>query len=370
MSCPTKGCQESNALDKILTELNGKTKVLKKQEQDLKDESESDAPKEEDHSSSSDLLTPATDSFDVVSGDSSRESERIRIDAAEILKVKQELAAAKAKIAQQDQELAETRNIKHTMDQTMGPPSEADFGSHSDISEQTMGNIQSAFNASARPFTSRTDNWTQHGGSRPSSSSFPAGIRGRAAWGNQTPTILTDNFGTGVGPIVMYENAVEEQVGSRQFNVTYGDQMSPMDTAFTAPFRTFSGSSGTSLGLDGRMLMDPTQQPQPIGMRRGQSNMRSSSTFSERAGPYPAYANGNTATSPPNFSPVNLPQVYGYQPRPIGPPLSPTGSEYSVSAMQALPSWPNVSRAIGFRQSQGTILTDCHRHKTATARHM
>ncbi|KAJ5495598.1 Meiotic coiled-coil protein 2 [Penicillium diatomitis] len=63
--------------------------------------------------------------------------------AAEVLRLKQELQAANSKIALQEQELAQTRIMKHTLDQALGPPSEADF-SPRDINEPTLTSQQRA----------------------------------------------------------------------------------------------------------------------------------------------------------------------------------------------------------------------------------
>lgn len=76
----------------------------------------------------------------------------------ELLRLKQELLAAKSRIALQEQELAQTRVIKHTLDQALGPPSEADFGAR-DITDQTISHLQSAFNASNPGFGQLQDTW-------------------------------------------------------------------------------------------------------------------------------------------------------------------------------------------------------------------
>ncbi|KAJ5183207.1 Armadillo-like helical [Penicillium capsulatum] len=76
----------------------------------------------------------------------------------ELFRLKQELLAANSKIALQEQELAQTRVMKHTLDQALGPPSEADFSGR-EISEQTITHLQSAFNASNSAFSQVQDAW-------------------------------------------------------------------------------------------------------------------------------------------------------------------------------------------------------------------
>lgn len=72
-------------------------------------------------------------------------------DSAELLRLKQELLAANSRIAVQEQELAQTRVMNHTLDQALGSPSEVDFNGR-DVSEQTISNLQDAFNGSNGTF--------------------------------------------------------------------------------------------------------------------------------------------------------------------------------------------------------------------------
>ena len=50
-------------------------------------------------------------------------ADNVSVDMCEVLRLKQELLVANSKIALQEQELAQTRVIKHTLDQALGPPS-------------------------------------------------------------------------------------------------------------------------------------------------------------------------------------------------------------------------------------------------------
>ncbi|KAK4904739.1 hypothetical protein LTR66_017872, partial [Elasticomyces elasticus] len=93
-------------------------------------------------SSTSELYTPATESFDDREGSVSAEME----------KVKKELELAKSLIDQQKRELEETRSLRHTMEQAVATPSEAEFGR----TDPRVAAMQSAFDAS-RPYTG--GNW-------------------------------------------------------------------------------------------------------------------------------------------------------------------------------------------------------------------
>jgi hypothetical protein len=93
--------KETKTINKLLNNLNGHSQALNKQRMDLIDESDSEGPKDEGHSSGSDLYTPATESFDIVSSQDHNVVGTSQLeDVAEILRVKQELAAAKSKSLQ------------------------------------------------------------------------------------------------------------------------------------------------------------------------------------------------------------------------------------------------------------------------------
>ena len=186
--------KEPKRVNEQLTNPNDQSQALNKQRINFIDETDSDGPKYEEGSSSCNLYKPATESFTKISSEDRNEAGTSQLeDASEILRIKQELAAAKSTISRQEQELAETRKLKHTMDQAMGPPSEADFGISTDITEQTISHLQSSFNASARPFASRTDSWAPREGSRSNNADgLSAGSynRGRGIWNNYTQPVI------------------------------------------------------------------------------------------------------------------------------------------------------------------------------------
>lgn len=84
---------------------------------DLNTGSDASNTRDLDRCSGSELYTPATNAFD----DSAQAAN------AEMERVKRELEAAKSMINQQKRELEESRNFRHTMDQALPSPSEADF---------------------------------------------------------------------------------------------------------------------------------------------------------------------------------------------------------------------------------------------------
>ncbi|KAM0092138.1 hypothetical protein ACP6JD_004389 [Aspergillus fumigatus] len=82
-------------------------------------------------------------------------------EMSEVLRLKKELLAANSKLALQEQELAQTRVIKHTLDQALGTPSEADFSGR-EVTEHTISHLQSVFNAPSSNFTQSHEGWNTH----------------------------------------------------------------------------------------------------------------------------------------------------------------------------------------------------------------
>src|SRR4051812_43249372 len=122
----TSSNEGPNPMDKLLAKLSEQQDALSKQRELLKSSDDNIAyNRTVDYisaASNSVLATPATDSFNPstapttntpsIAGDDSSQ-----LSAAEVLRLKLELEAAKGRIARMDQELAETRITKHTLDQ-------------------------------------------------------------------------------------------------------------------------------------------------------------------------------------------------------------------------------------------------------------
>lgn len=295
-------------LDKIISDLSQQTKALKQQGRELK----VDTQKSSDHSSTSGHYT---ESYGMVSSSTtSRGSEQAGLDTAEMMRVKQELEAAKSVISRQEKELAETRTFKHTMDQAMGPPSEVDFA-HSDISEQTIGHLQSAFNASARPFTSKNTGWRAPEDAR-SDSDFSAGsFNPRGGWNQGGAGLGLADFANQGGPIA-------NQKASQAYAAMYGGQ--GFDADNFGPARTLSGSS-SSFGYNPRFANDLSMYGMnPAGRR--DSQFRSNSTLSDNL-PL-AGLPGITGLNSPPLSPLGMPEQYVYPQRNLGMQQTPVSPDF------------------------------------------
>lgn len=260
--------------------------------------------------------------------------------SGELLRLKQELLAANSRIALQEQELAQTRVIKHTLDQALGPPSEADLGSR-EITEQTISHLQNAFNASNSAFGHLPDAWTGHDDSRSDSSdplSAGAYNRSRGIW-------------------VHHESSMDRE---------YGESVSGTSTSSSLDPNRYWGSSSVYQPFTGTQPLQSQRapsgpSPSPCGfyprpiteqMRYAPGSIhgaRRSITQGHRGGPLVpaqpspwgefASASSSEQTLKPPASPMKRPSsafqqagVYpmpSYLPRPIGSPLSPTATEFT-----------------------------------------
>jgi hypothetical protein len=334
--------RSKQVMDKLIADLKSQTGQLKKQELDSKGGSDSDVLKDEDRSSGSDPFTPATESFDVISPADANEPANSNLDVTEMLRVKQELAAAKSVITRQEQELAESRTLKHTIDQAMGPTSEADFGNRADISEETIHHLQGAYTATARPFPARTDSWHPQEDSRSDNSDgLSAGVfnRGRGIWnGNNQPAY-------GANPAQPFTQQTSFLDNRNVQGAWPPATIGAIQGAIPANQRVLSGPSPPTYGFEGRFT-DNGSQFNPGGMRRTTSQYNRPSTgYNVRAGPF---GGGFGAGLPAlNTSPVTATGyggALGYQPPPIGTPLSATASEFTANSLPNMGNaWSQVS---------------------------
>lgn len=343
-----KPSNDVRSLDKLLHNLQDQSKVIKRQEDQIKSGADSNRnlpasmSVSGDSSSNSDAGVSTTIPFDNVSTGvpiAPRSTPtNVKTDNTEILRVKQELEAAKSVISRQEQELAETRTLKHTMDQAMGPPSEiGDFVPPNDLTENTIGHLQSAFNAAARPFTSRNDGWTAQDNLQVDPADLTGGNfgRSRGIWQNTTTPMadiqVTNPPGAG------FSGVRDPRIPSQGYNQLYG-----APAAGDSGFQTsnFAGN-GAALGYDMRTHGDAMGfNPQQLNMRRNGAPLRINTTALDPLAPYQSYPPGATALTPPAVTSMGIPSQY-YQQRGVAAPLSPTGTDFNASSGQAVVNpWP------------------------------
>lgn len=298
--------------------------------------------------SSVNSVTPASDRFASTPTAGSCDASSGMPDAAEFLRLKQQLARAQEQIAHMGHELTQQRSIASTIEHAMGPPSEADVNLRAgEITEQTISQLQHALNSSMRPIGARQGGWTTQKDSRSDESGpVSAGVTGRDAniWSNMPRNGYQPESFT---PFTQAGNPVWNGNNSRPFNnapVTsagpaqvYGSNTvnAPVPRYGPMPLRV-----DTSRAVNG-YNNDPAQfHPPDFSMRRNNPPSRPGSAFDPRMNFYNAFPVGATpsdirSVSPPatplpfqaitgNMYPPHMP----YQPRPIGTRLSPTAAEF------------------------------------------
>lgn len=268
----------------------------------------------------------------------------------ELLRLKQELLAANSKIALQEQELAHTRVIKHTLDQALGPPSEADFGGR-EITEQTIAHLQSAFNASNHPFSQFQDAWNAQDDSQSDiSDALSAGAynRARGLWNQH------DHLSFGMNTTEPSFDKHYDDSAQRSNPVTHdpgrlwGSSTHPA-IATHGPLQSHRVLSGPSASTYGFYSQSPDEQAhffqdRTAGARgsatqskRGEPFVPSSSPlwsgfvsgpFSEAAPKSPSLP---TARSSSAFPPIGLYSMPPFRTRPVATALSPTATEFTTT---------------------------------------
>ncbi|KAI9813902.1 MAG: hypothetical protein M1832_006049 [Thelocarpon impressellum] len=328
-------------MDQLLAKLAGQQYLLRKQQQALSDKSPS---KDQDSSSDGSVpFTPATEEFDntLPSTDevkSATDQQQPDPTELQLLRLKEELQVANNKIARMDQELSQTRITKHTLDEALGPASEVDFPGKGEVTEQTICTLQTALNASTRPFLAQRetrslleDSHSDH--SEPMSAPTYTN-RSHAIWGN--PGRPSFNMGAPHpvdqqcrGPARHWD----PEPARPWFNRSVGQAPGP---AYQQHHRAFPGPQMHAFGDGGRAIGDFGGYSGAPSARH--SNAQSSSLGAPYAprnnvwGPF-HHGSGDFGMAPPTSS-YMPPQMYQstmpYQPRPIGTPLSPTAAEFTA----------------------------------------
>lgn len=272
-------------------------------------------------------------------------NERSGIDATEMLRLQRELIAANSRIAQQEQELAETRVIKHTLDQALGPPSEAEFVDR-DTTHHNIRDLQTVFNAPAKGFNQDHDIWMQDDAHSDISEPFSAG----AYNANRNLWSLPNQAAFGIqGTEKAYNGTSQGVQDTSSHPWTASANMAAL--AVPQQQRIFSGPSPA---LEGRFAGEhPYMGGIGPSLRRSVSQMnRAPAYFQPVPSTWAAFNNAvtnNVAAKAPLSPTFNAYQQVGlipipqYQPRPIGTPLSPTAAEFTSNSSGPSPWQTSVS---------------------------
>lgn len=303
---------------------------------ELKDDSETYSYRDPDHSSSSDFHTSARETFETVTAPVEG-VQSVGDDNTEILRMKQELEAAKSVISRQELELAESRNLRHTMEQAMGPASDTDYSAQCEAPRIQSERAHSTFNVAARPFTSQAEaQWQTVDDGKPEFASTLVNtgmVRGRN-WTNNTPA-FTGTVTSGY-PAFPYANNRDVRMNNSSLASVYG-LPAQIDTN-AARNRTFSsGSSSISYGIDDRLLNGLTTAGPYTTSRRAEVQNRTNSTLSDPLSPVtPVSPYSQTLVDPLCLSSLAGTGHYVYPNRGNTGQTSPVGGQFPINTVQNL----------------------------------
>ncbi|KAK7539878.1 pumilio RNA binding protein [Phyllosticta citribraziliensis] len=280
-------------------------------------------------------------------------------DPEQVSHLRKELEMANKKIALMDEELAQTKITTHTINQALGPPSEASFDLRSDAGEQSDNKMQYTFNPAARiPAMARHDTWPQNGEAAPGTNGVIPGA------GFNRPRFPTPGiWGNGFKPNVPYPAvsaaANPHGYGIEQWNANVSRQafsngFAPSTPAFAPgpqPQRfgpPMIRGSQTEPGFRG--INQPFSDISANPMGRFNPPGRPTSAFGNRtdgwgAGyPYNSAVRVRPASQPygTNMFLYGQPTPFPSQ-APIGSRLSPTAAEFSLVNNGSSNGWPAAS---------------------------
>ena len=262
-------------------------------------------------------------------------NEITRMEAAEMARLKQELNAAKSQIARQKEELDQTRVIKHTFDQAIGPPSEPDPRPKVEVTDSAKDFVASNRQYNTFKGYNQAEDARSDGSEPLSSFDSIANVWSRASRPGYNASINTES-------VWGQPDGAPRPWGQRgASNALLPAMMPPPQSVQT---RNYSVPISPMRG-NGRGINEISQFNQGRGFQQGNRN----STFFQRGNSWEPYnannvpledINGGLTPSSAYPSLSLYPPVY--QPRPIGTPLSPTATEFrGVSQAPANP-WNNA----------------------------
>lgn len=344
----TSDDEGTNPMDKLLAKLSEQQDALAKQRELLKSSEEETAYTRTveyvANTANPALNVSALDGFNTVivpvpttDTPSPAGEGTAQLSAEEVLRLKLELEAAKGKIARMDQELAESRITKHTLDQVIGTPSELDYPAGQQVEENDLrlNNFQQGPKPNLRSQNNRDLSWAAGDDSRSDTSdalSASGFNRTRAIWAN--------------GPKPSFPGAQSTAANFQPSEALAASQW--MNRGFGQPFvDTSLQYAGVQMGTfrGDRMMSDTDVLMAPPATRRnnlgGRFNNRAVGSFSYAgsSGSYDGYAPVNAACNSLNCVGAGLGNSLGmamptgmypgYQPQPIGTPLSPHAPEFT-----------------------------------------
>jgi hypothetical protein len=229
--------------------------------------SERSSPEQYNSSDGSVPLTPATDEFSASPTEMTANSSVLVIEATELQKLRAELQEARNEVSRMNQEM-HSQNVARSTMEHLSQSSEADYNYTGDVTEQTLAQLQSKFNASLRTnngwgsepirpsFNSNTSFGSQYQ-TQSRSSNAQTGFRNNAKGFLNEPTHfpLDQSFG-GSGMNAGVGNYTNNGMGNT-FNAGFGGLSNPPTRCNSAFDQTYNQYTVPS--------MHTSAYPAPIG---------------------------------------------------------------------------------------------------------
>jgi hypothetical protein len=351
---------EPNPVDMLLAKLNEQQVLINKQHDALRSNDDTTAAytRTAEYVAASSIsvpITPATESFNpstapTTSPPSVAGDDTTTPSAEEVLRLKAELEFARAKMARMDQELAQSRITKHTIDQCNA--SEADFSLNSQQDDRF-----NQFPPNLRPQVQRDHSWAAQDDARSDTSdalSASGFTRARGIWGHGGGRPAFGGI-PGAIPVFQPSDAVS---ASQWVNRSFGQPFVESPMACPPPPMNFRNDRLTP---DPEFLMaPPTARRNPVGNRFNNRSSVGSYPYAGSSSSFDGYTPSSTPYGSvgglsggvaPMGGPMGLhmnmgmnggmnmaTSMYnGYQPQPIGTPLSPHAPEFTSSSV----GWKN-----------------------------
>jgi hypothetical protein len=338
-----------NPMDKLLAKLSEQQDALSKQRELLKSSEEQNVYARTieyvSGTSNSIMATTAPDSLNAgtlhtTDTPSPTGDEAAPPSSEEVLRLKLELEAAKGKLARMDQELAQSRITKHTLDQVIGTPSEIDYqvGQQVEDSDLPLNNMQQGLKPITRGQANRDLSWAAGDDSRSDTSdalSASGFNRTRAIWGNGPKPPFSGTQPTGVSFQPSDALATNQWV-NRGFGQPF------IDTSMQYAGATMNHLRGDRMMSDPDLLMAPSTNRRNNPGGRFTNRTIGSFSYTGSSGSFDGYTPVSSSYGASGVGGVGttlglgLPGLTagmysGYQPQPIGTPLSPHAPEFTSS---------------------------------------
>ena len=302
-------------METLLAKLSEQSSVLKRQKAALSTGSDDENIQPQGGSSSnSTLFTPASEAHSNAQNTRDRDT-AAHGEAAEVARLKKELEDAKDRIARQTQELSQSRVIKQTLEQTMSSASDIGLS-------PTMSHLSGAYTGLPR------QGWANNDDARSEVSDFngPPSI-----WAGPTRPMVNhamqSDSAWGFGGVRPFNQRSAANVGP----MLMSQQQQPQQRNYSVPLSPGNSASGRGIS-----------EFNPFGNGRGyggftSQHSRAAQGFGPRSNNYDMYSGSNPASSAesinlggmnPGSAYQNMSMYQGYQPQPIGTPLSPTANEF------------------------------------------